>query len=158
MIQLLGAMMAVILAGLALMHFIWAAGLVFPFRDERRLADAIVGRPRTERLPSRRAMALLGLLLLAAGGAALTMSFLSGQAAFVRYVMLPIGLFISAIFIIRAVVGILPAFERAAPVQPYLTLNRRLYSPLAGFLGIGFLLLTLSLADWSAHLARLAGA
>jgi hypothetical protein len=101
-------------------------------------------------------MGILGCLLLAAAGAAVTMGFFSQAGALVRYIMFPVGLLLSGVFIIRAIVGILPAFERSAPMQPYLTLNRRLYSPLAALLGLGFLALTLSLADWSGHLARMA--
>jgi hypothetical protein len=49
----------------------------------------------------------------------------------------------------------LPAFERALPEQPFLTLNRRFYSPLIILIGIGFALLTLALPHWSWRLGLL---
>ncbi|MDX1292873.1 MAG: hypothetical protein R3265_08685, partial [Hyphomonas sp.] len=59
------------------------------------------------------------------------------------------GLLVGTIFLGRGIIGILPAFERSAPEMPFLTLNRRLYSPLSFLIGVGFILLVLSLANWS---------
>ena len=49
----------------------------------------------------------------------------------------------------------LPAFEQALPEQPFLSLNRRFYSPLIFLIGVGFALLTLALPYWSWRLGLL---
>ena len=59
------------------------------------------------------------------------------------------GLAAGFVFLGRGVIGILPAFERSAPEMPFLTLNRRIYSPLSFLIGLGFMLLVLSLPNWS---------
>jgi hypothetical protein len=68
-----------------------------------------------------------------------------------------VGLLLALIFLVRGVAGVLPAFERAAPEQPFLTLNRRLYSPLCVLAGTAFLYLTLALPNWQARLSQLFG-
>ncbi len=59
------------------------------------------------------------------------------------------------IFMGRGVLGVLPAFERALPEQPFLSLNRRFYSPLIFLIGAGFALLTLALPYWGWRLGLL---
>ena len=66
-----------------------------------------------------------------------------------KAVMVLAGLTAGMIFLGRGIIGVLPAFERSAPELPFLTLNRRVYSPLSFLLGLGFILLVLSLPNWS---------
>lgn len=157
MAPLLGTLLAIVLGCLGLFHLIWAAGIAFPFPNEQSLARSVVGRRGITRLPSRTAVALLGVLLLAAAAAAVTMGHFATSITAVKFLMVPIGLFLSAVFLLRGCVGVLPAFERAAPEQPYLSLNRRFYSPLSILIGAGFLALTFSLPNWSWHFARMFG-
>jgi hypothetical protein len=71
--------------------------------------------------------------------------------------LVPVGLLLTFVFLGRGIVGVLPAFERAAPEQPYLSLNRRIYSPLCAVVGIGFLFLTVALPNWSWRFSQLFG-
>ena len=157
MAPLLGTLLAIVLACLGLLHLIWAAGMPFPFPNEQSLARSIVGRRGITRLPSRTSVALLGVLLLAAACAAAIMGHYAADLPALKLLLVPVGLFLSAIFLLRGLVGILPAFERAAPEQPYLSLNRRLYSPLCALIGAGFLALTFSLPNWAWHFSRIFG-
>lgn len=157
MAPLLGTLLAIVLGCLGLLHFIWAAGMSFPFPNEQSLARSVVGRRGITRLPSRAAVAFLGVLLLAAAGAAIFMGHYATSITPLKFLMVPVGLFMAAVFLLRGLVGVLPAFERAAPEQPYLSLNRRLYSPLCALIGAGFLALTFSLPNWSWHFSRLFG-
>ncbi|HBX94222.1 MAG TPA: hypothetical protein DEG79_15400, partial [Hyphomonas sp.] len=59
------------------------------------------------------------------------------------------GLGAGTVFLGRGIIGVLPAFERSSPESPFLTLNRRVYSPLSFLIGLGFILLVLSLPNWS---------
>jgi len=80
-----------------------------------------------------------------------------------RYVAVPVSKWLIAAagagaalaFMGRGVLGVLPAFERALPEQPFLSLNRRFYSPLIFLIGVGFALLTLALPYWSWRLGLL---
>lgn len=157
MAALLGTLLAVVLGCLGLLHLIWAAGLSFPFPNEQSLARSVVGRRGITRLPSRASVALLGVLLLCGAAAALIMGHYAATFTILKFLLVPVGLLLSALFLLRGLVGVLPAFERAAPEQPYLTLNRRLYSPLCALIGIGFLVLTFSLPNWAWHFSRLLG-
>lgn len=155
MAPVLGTLLALILGGLGLLHLIWAAGLSFPFPNQQALARSVVGRRGITRLPSRTAVGLFGGLLLVAAVAGFALGNDDWMSTGAKLVMLPVGLFLSAIFLLRGVVGVLPAFERAAPEQPYLSLNRRIYSPLSVLIGFSFLALTMSLPNWTWQLSRL---
>ena len=157
MAPLLGTLLAIALGGLGLLHLIWAAGASFPFPNEQSLARSVVGRRGITRLPSHAAVALLGVLLLGGAGAAIIMGHYHTAFPALKYLLVPVGLFLSAIFFLRGIVGVLPAFERAAPEQPFLSLNRRLYSPLCVLIGLGFLALTFSLPNWAWQFERLFG-
>ncbi|PKP81745.1 MAG: hypothetical protein CVT79_08270 [Alphaproteobacteria bacterium HGW-Alphaproteobacteria-18] len=157
MAPLLGTLLAIVLGCLGLLHFIWAAGISFPFPNEQALARSVVGRRGITRLPSRAAVVLLGVLLMCGACAAMIMGHYAASVTVLKFLLVPVGLFLSALFLLRGLVGVLPAFERAAPEQPYLSLNRRLYSPLCALIGAGFLALTFSLPNWSWHFSRLFG-
>jgi len=99
------------------------------------------------------------------------LSELSGAAAVVAVMMggfsesvpdskpwlAPAGLLLAVVFLGRGIAGVLPAVERAAPEQPYLSLNRRIYSPLCALVGASFLFLTLALPNWSTRLSQFFG-
>ncbi|MFN4185893.1 MAG: DUF3995 domain-containing protein [Hyphomonas sp.] len=157
MAPLLGTLLAIVLGCLGLIHLIWAAGMSFPFPNEQSLARSIVGRRGITRLPSRAAVALLGILLLCGAGAAAIMGHYASSMTALKFLLVPVGLFLSAVFLLRGLVGVLPAFERAAPEQPYLSLNRRVYSPLCALIGAGFLALTFSLPNWTWQISRIFG-
>ncbi len=157
MAALIGTLLALVLGCLGVLHFIWAAGFPFPFPNQQSLARSVVGRRGITRLPSRTSVALLGVLLVCGAGAAVIMGHYEAAFPALKFLLVPVGLLLSAIFLLRGIVGILPAFERAAPEQPYLTLNRRLYSPLCALIGMGFLALTFSLPNWTWQLSRLFG-
>ena len=72
-----------------------------------------------------------------------------------KWLVAAAGAISAVLFAGRGILGVLPAFERALPEQPFLSLNRRLYSPLIFLIGIGFALLTLSLPYWTWRLGWL---
>jgi hypothetical protein len=146
---LVGYGLAAILALIGALHLLWALRIYFPYPNEQSLARAVVGLRDITRMPPRAASATVGLLLIGAAGAAIAMGAYSEQVPAIKPLLLPLGLILAAVFLIRGIIGILPAFERATPEQPFLTLNRRFYSPLCGLIGIGFLFLTVALPNWS---------
>ncbi|MFN3913142.1 DUF3995 domain-containing protein [Hyphomonas sp.] len=157
MAEFVGNSLAAALSAAALLYLLWAAGLTFPFANEQTLARSIIGRRGITRVPSRRAFLYMCTLLLAAAFAAFLMGGFSEQVPRAKPFLAPVGLLLSLVFLGRGIVGVLPAFERAAPEQPYLSLNRRIYSPLCVLVGAGFLFLTLALPNWTWRLSQLFG-
>lgn len=157
MAALVATILALALCAAGLLYVLWAAGLTFPFPNEQALARSIIGRRGITRVPSRRTFLYLGALLFASALAAWLMGGFSEQVPASKPFLAPIGLFLSAVFLGRGIAGILPVFERAAPEQPYLSLNRRIYSPLCALAGIGFLFLTFALPNWAWRLSQLSG-
>jgi hypothetical protein len=155
--DIVGICLAVLLAVVGLLYLAWSAGVTFPFANEQSLARSLIGRRGITRVPSRAAFAYIGLLCLAAAAAAFLMGGYSEAVPQSKPFLAPFGLLLALVFFGRGVVGVLPAFERAAPEEPYLSLNRRLYSPLCVLAGLGFLFLTLALPNWSARFSQLFG-
>jgi len=149
---IVGSIQAFLLTIVAAFYLLWAGGGTFPFANEQSLARSVIGRRGITRVPSRRAFLYLGVMLLAAAVAAFLMGGFSEAYSKSKMVLAPLGLFLAAVFFARGVAGILPAFERAAPEQPFLSLNRRLYSPFCVLIGFGFLFLVLSLPNWAYRL------
>jgi len=155
--ELTGHLLAVLLGVAGLFYVGWAAGLSFPFANEQALARSVIGRRGITQVPSRWAFLYLGALLFAAAIAAYLLGGYGEAVPESKPFLAPIGLLLALIFLTRGVAGVLPAFERAAPEEPFLSLNRRLYSPLCILAGAGFLYLTLALPNWQARLSQLFG-
>jgi len=155
--EIVGNSLALILAAGALLYLLWAAGVTFPFANEQALARSLIGRRGITRLPSRRSFVFVALLLIVAALFAFLLGGFSAQMPQLKPFLAPVGLLLALIFLGRGIAGVLPAFERAAPEQPYLSLNRRIYSPLCTMVGAGFLFLTLALPNWSWRLSQLFG-
>jgi hypothetical protein len=146
-----------VLVAAGLLYLLWAAGVTFPFASEQALARSLIGRRGITRVPSRAAFVYLAVLLIAAALAAFLLGDYSEAVPQSKPFLAPVGLLLALVFLGRGVAGVLPAFERAAPEQPYLSLNRRIYSPLCFAAGLGFLFLTLALPNWSARLSQMLG-
>lgn len=157
MASLVGYVLAAILAIVSTFHLMWAARIHFPFANEQALARAVVGLRGITRMPPSGASAFVGILLLAAAVAAVCLGPFSERVPESKVFLAPIGLLLAGVFLLRGIAGVLPAFERAAPEQPFLTLNRRLYSPLCALIGLGFLFLTIALPNWTTRLSGLFG-
>jgi hypothetical protein len=155
--ELVGNCLALVLVAAGLLYLLWAGGVTFPFASEQALARALIGRRGITRVPSRAAFVYLAVLLIAAALAAFLLGGYSEAVPQSKPFLAPVGLLLALVFLGRGVAGVLPAFERAAPEQPYLSLNRRIYSPLCFAVGLGFLFLTLALPNWSVRLSQMPG-
>jgi len=155
--EFVGNSLSLLLALSGLLYLSWAAGLTFPFANEQALARSLIGRRGITRVPSRRAFVYLGALLFAAAMAAFLLGGFSEKVPQSKPFLAPVGLLLAVVFLGRGIAGVLPAFERAAPEQPYLSLNRRIYSPVCVLAGLAFLFLTLALPNWSWRLTQLFG-
>lgn len=157
MAEIVGNCLAVVLGATSVLYLLWAAGLTFPFANEQSLARSLIGRRGITRIPSRATFIYLAVLFLAAATAAFMLGGFSEHVPRAKPFLAPVGLLLTLVFLGRGVAGVLPAFERAAPEQPYLSLNRRIYSPLCVLAGLAFLFLTVALPNWTWRFSQLFG-
>jgi hypothetical protein len=152
--DILSYLLATVLALIAFVHFLWAVGITWPLPDERSLARAVVGTREVDRMPNRFASAFVGFALLGASvWSILLRKILDVQPP--KLAIVGVGIVLGLIFLIRGVIGLLPAMERFTPEQPFLRLNRRYYSPLCLAIGLGFLTLVAAFPNWSWRLSGL---
>jgi len=145
--NLLSVILAIVLLLVALLHFAWALGSTFPCKDEESLAKTVVGARGIQQMPPKWASFLVSVCLIGASVWALSLRGL-GPVKIPQILAFLGGSALTTIFTMRGIAGVLPSFERMAPEQPFLKLNRRIYSPLCFLIGIGFALLTLAMPNW----------
>lgn len=139
MIMGIAALVFIPLLAIALAYLVWAIGRTWPLRDKEMLAKTITGRPGKSGLPSRWSFLLVAVFMLAAGIVALSLADeTAGGAA-----LTGLGFVLGLLFLARGVAGYVPAWRTTFSAEPFATLDRRNYSPLALFLGAGFLLLVI---------------
>ena len=139
MIMGIAALVFIPLLAIAIACFLWALGRTWPLRDNHVLAQAITGRPGKTGLPSRWLFLLASLLALAAGVTALSLADHDAGGA----TLTAIGAALGLLFLARGVAGYTPGWRRTYAAEPFATLDRKTYSPVALFVGAGFLLLVL---------------
>lgn len=136
---LAGGMIAVLL-GAGGMHALWGLGICWPIRDERRLAQAVVGGKGVTRMPPGwMAFGVTGLTVLGA----LWTCFLAGWIGAPIWLMRLGGWTMCAILLLRGTSTYLRGWL-PWPVEPVFDhLDRVYFAPLILFLGLGTLALLL---------------
>lgn len=138
MSMLVAALVFVPLLAVAIAHFLWAIGSRWPIRDPELLARTVIGRPGIDRVP-RLAAFVVAVLVLAAGIVALALADPAGGGWLLNLV----GIALAVAFICRGIVGYTAAWRAQFPLEPFATLDRRNYSPLCLFIGLGFAVLVI---------------
>ena len=152
--SLISAFLAAILTIVGLLHALWGFGVTFPAANEQQLARMVVGKRGITKMPSMTACLFVAFSLFGFAFLALVLKRLVPMPIS-KWLVAAAGAGAALIFMGRGVLGVLPAFERALPEQPFLSLNRRFYSPLIFLIGAGFALLTLALPYWGWRLGLL---
>jgi hypothetical protein len=133
----------------------WAFGMTFPCRDEETLVRTVIGRRGLTQMPPRPSLLFVASIYVMSAALARHLGF-SQESAPGKPLSALAGLLAGALYFIRGLIGLLPAFEQAQPMQPFLSLNRMVYSPLAFFVGGGFVALTVALPNWTWRLSGFA--
>ena len=152
--SLISVFLAAILTIVGLLHTLWGLGVTFPAANEQQLARMVVGKRGITKMPSMTACLFVAVSLFGFALLALVLGRLVPMPVS-KWLIAAAGTGAALIFMGRGVLGVLPAFERALPEQPFLSLNRRFYSPLIFLIGVGFALLTLALPYWGWRLGLL---
>ncbi|WP_323013935.1 DUF3995 domain-containing protein [Devosia sp.] len=139
MSMLISSLMFIALLAVSMAHFLWALGRTWPIRDEKLLAQTVVGFRDIERMPPRLASFGVALAALAAGifGLALADHDSGGHA------MTLFGLLASLPFLARGLVGYTAWWVEKTPEPSFRFNDRRVYSPLCLLLGLGFIALSI---------------
>jgi phosphate/sulfate permease len=139
MIMGIAALVFIPLLAIAMAYFVWSLGRTWPIRDEELLARTVTGRAGVEKMPPRWTSFLVAVFMIAAGIVALSLADDSAGGWGLNLA----GAALGALFLARGIAGYTPAWRAQFSAEPFATLDRRNYSPLALWLGAGFLLLVL---------------
>ena len=145
MMTLLSLTMAAVLLAIAAVHLAWGLGMTWPGHDRQSLIDTVIGHPEVTRMPGFGLCLAVTLALVAAAFWALWAAELLplSDASVWGLSVRATGLWVLvAVFLGRGIATYVPS-PLAAAVEPFRTLDRRVYAPLCIALGGGFLLLAL---------------
>lgn len=138
MSMFLSALMFVLLLAVAIAHFVWSIGGSWPIRDKAMLPSVVIGRPGVAEVPRFPAL-VVSILVLLAGVIAAALADHDAGGALLNI----LGLGLAAVFLGRGAIGYTKGWRDRFSVEPFATLDRRNYSPLCLFLGVGYLLLVI---------------
>lgn len=135
----LASLMFVLLLAVSVAHLLWSMGQTWPIRDEKLLAQTVIGFRDVERMPPRLTSFAVALATLAAGVLALSLADHDSGGPLLTLV----GVLLAAIFLARGIIGYTAWWADKTP-QPNFRLNdRRVYSPLCLLLGTGYVVLVI---------------
>lgn len=127
--------LSVALATVAALHGAWAIGLWVPIRDEARLVRTVVGAQGATRMPGPIPCAIV------ASGLLIIILSIGAEASGFRTVILGAS---GIVLVVRGGLSWLPFWRKMTPVEPFATLDRRVYGPLCLILGVGVLISALT--------------
>lgn len=135
----IASMMFIALFAVSLAHFLWSMGRTWPIRNEKLLAQTVVGFKDIERMPPRLASFAVSVATIAAGIYALALADHDSGGLWLNLG----GVALAAVFLARGVVGYTAWWANLTPEPNFRLNDRRVYSPLCIALGLGFLALIL---------------
>jgi Protein of unknown function (DUF3995) len=141
MIPLISIFVLVTLLAISALHLAWASGSAFPCKDKETLVRTVVGRSGGgSSMPPGISSAFVAAATFLA---ALWPLMMQGWIlTFVPVVLQGLGaIVLILVFLGRGAIGLTPWFQRLLPAEPFVTLNRKYYSPLCIALGLCYLIL-----------------
>jgi hypothetical protein len=140
MTALIAVLVFVTLLAISLLHLAWALGSPFPCKDREALVRSVVGRSGGGGMPPDLSSALVAAAIFLA---ALWPLMMQGWIlTSVPVTLQGLGaLVLIAVFLGRGIIGMTPWFRSLLPEEPFVTLNRKYYSPLCIVLGLCYLII-----------------
>ena len=139
MITAIVSLMFIALLAMSLAHLAWAAGLTWPLRDEKLLAQTVVGTPGIERMPPRLLTLAVALFLAAAMVVGVSLGDHDSGGPWLTFA----GFAFALVFLCRGIVGYTGWWAARTPEPNFRLNDRRVYSPLCLVLGAGFAVLSI---------------
>lgn len=139
MSMLIAAFMFIALLAVSFAHLLWSIGRTWPIREEKLLAQTVVGTPGIQRMPPRLASLGVAVVTLAAGIVALALADHDSGGVGLTLLALPFA----AVFLARGVLGYTAWFAARTPEPNFRLNDQRVYSPLCLLLGAGYVALAI---------------
>ena len=139
MSMLIAALVFIPLLTLSMAHFLWALGGTWPIREEKLLAQTVVGTAGVTHMPPR--LVSLGVALLTIGAGILALALADHTSG--GTILSILGLPAAAIFLYRGILGYTARWIAKTPEPNFRLNDRRVYSPLCLAIGIGFIVLVI---------------
>lgn len=133
----IASFMFIALFAVSIAHFLWAFGRTWPIRDEKLLAQTVVGTAGVERMPPRLASLGVAIFAIATGMFALALADHDSGGAWLTVTAAGLAI----VFLARGIVGYTSWWAAQTPEPNFRFNDRRVYSPLCLFLGLGFVAL-----------------
>jgi len=133
------SIMFILLLAMSLAHLAWALGLTWPIRNEKLLAQTVIGTAGIEHMPPRLASLAVAIVLAGASAVAVAMGTPESGGPLLTFA----GFVFALVFMARGIVGYTPWWAGLTPEPNFRLNDRRVYSPLCLGLGAGFLILAL---------------
>lgn len=137
MSMLIAALMFIPLLAVAIAHFLWSIGRTWPLRNKELLMRTVYGRPGAQKMPPKLLTFFVAVLVLGAGVVALALA----DKAAGGMTLTVLGLLLAIVFLARGAAGYTAVWRSIFSEEPFATLDRRNYSPLALSLGAGYVAL-----------------
>ena len=137
---LLAWLLAAVLTLIAALHVYWGIGGVWPGKDARSCAHAVVGFRGIDAMPSLIASFAVAGVLIAAALVALAVGGIFAQP-FAIMSLAGVSIFLGATFLFRGIFGFTPWWRQLTPEMPFARLDMRYYSPFCLLLGFGLVIL-----------------
>ena len=130
----LSSLMFIALFAVSMAHFIWALGRTWPIRNEKLLAQTVVGFKDIEHMPPRLASLAVSIATIAAAVYGLALADHDSGGLWLNLGGIALGL----VFLARGVVGYTAWWAGITPEPNFRLNDRRVYSPLCILLALGF--------------------
>jgi hypothetical protein len=139
MSMLIAAFVCIALMAISVAHFAWGVGLSWPLKNRKLLAQTVVGFTGVEKMPNPLLTLAVAIGTFYAAFIALAMADHDGGGTNLNLV----GAIVAVIFLARGGIGYTAKWQ-AMTSEPIFRLNdKRVYSPLCLFIGLGFAALIL---------------
>jgi len=130
----IASMMFIALFAVSLAHFLWSVGRTWPIRNEKLLAQTVVGFRDIERMPPRLASFAVSLATIVAGVYALALADHDSGGIWLDLG----GVVLALVFLARGIAGYTTWWKDLTPEPNFRLNDSRVYSPLCLALGLGF--------------------
>ena len=126
--SILEIILVCVLLAVSSVHVLWAFGIWFPIREEKKLVSIVVGGHGVTRMPGPIPCSFVAAALLI-----VAIAIVIGDG------WLPVTIMVAAavVFGARGIMAYVPLWRRMTPQEPFSTYDKRLYGPLCLLLSVG---------------------
>lgn len=133
----ISSLIFIALFAVSIAHFAWALGFTWPIRNEKLLAQTVVGFKGIETMPPRLLSLVVAIAALGAAVFALALADHDSGGALLNLA----GIILALVFLARGIAGYTAWWTNLTPEPNFRLNDRRVYSPLCLALGVGYVAL-----------------